>query len=147
MPTADYYMKMRFQTKEAAAHALPEFRAFLDEGVRAHAWWQSHRLLENKGQRAEFWKQFRSLFPDVTDCLADKVDGDCDQALLGFLEFGREGTVELECSSVFLKYKAEVWHSAEWDPLGEFVKRKFGALGFAWIGDEPCIDLFDILKP
>ena len=83
----------------------------------------------------------------VADYLSDKAGGDCDQALLGLLEFGKEDTIEIDHDGVFFKYKAEVWHGADWTPLGEFVKRKFGALGFAWIGDEPGMDLFNILHP
>ncbi len=55
--------------------------------------------------------------------------------------------IEIDQDGVFFKYKADVWHGADWTPLGEFVKRKFGALGFAWIGDEPGMDLFNILHP
>ncbi len=147
MPTAIYYLKVRFETAEAAAAALPAIRAFVHEGVQAFGWWRANRAMESKGERRAFWLRFRGLFPDVHDYLADKAGGNCDEALLGLLEFGSPDRTELECDGRFLRYKAEVWHGADWTPMGEFLKRRFGALGFAWIGDEPGFDLFDILNP
>ncbi len=147
MPTAIYYLKARFIDAEAAAAALPAIQAFVEQGVRSRDWWRSNRTLESKGERRAFWARFQGLFPTVHDYLADKAGGDCSEALLGLLEFGSPDRTELECDGRFLKYKAEVWHGTDWTPMGEFVKRKFGALAYAWIGDEPGFDLFDILNP
>ena len=68
-------------------------------------------------------------------------------ALAPFLEFGAPDRTELSCEDKFIKYKAEVWREADWSPLEEFLKAHFGALGTAFIGDEPGFDLFTILNP
>jgi hypothetical protein len=145
--TAIYYLKARFATPAAAKNALPNVQGFIREGIRAHAWWQNHRHYEHRGQRPDFWKLFQWQFPPIHKYLGSKAGGDCDQALLGFLEFGKDQEFELRTDREFLLYRAEVWHGADWDLIGEFLKTEFSAEASDWIGQEDPIDYFEILDP
>lgn len=146
MGIAINYLKARFESADAAAEALPRVEAFVRQGVAAHAWWKAHRGLEANGRRRDFWRQLSTAFPDVYASLGLLADGGCNEALLGFLEFGREGTIELHVEGALLYYRAEVWHGGDWDPLGHYLKTRLGALGVDWIGHEPG-DFFAMLEP
>lgn len=148
MTTTTNYLKARFVCAEAAAAALPAFRAFIHEGIQARAWWQAHRQLEHRGQRQTFWLRFTEQFPIVRACLGAFAGGDCDQALLGFLEFGSEQANELYVEGACLFFKAPgLWNGADWEPMADYLKSHFGAAGVAWIGDDPGSGFFDMLNP
>ena len=147
MSRAIYYLKCRFANAEAAEAALPLIRAFMAEGIEARAWWDAQRSLKGKDQRRTFWRRFQGQFPLVDAYLGERAGGAWDDALAPFLEFGAPDRTELSCEDKFIKYKAEVWREADWSPLEEFLKAHFGALGTAFIGDEPGFDLFTILNP
>lgn len=148
MTTTTNYLKARFASPAAAAEALPALRAFITEGMASHGWWRAHRPLEQQGRRDAFWQQFRTLFPSVFDYLGPMAGGHCDEALLGFLEFGSEQVNELYVEGEYLFFKAPgLWSGADWEPLADFLKTHFGAEGVAWIGDDPGIDFFDLLQP
>lgn len=41
-------------------------------------------------------------------------------------------------------YSAYVWHFADWDPMLDFIKRRYGAERYTWLSDE-YVDYFDLL--
>ena len=146
--TTTNYLKARLASTIAAEQALSAFRSFLLQAIESNLWWRAHRDLEGRGQRTEFWQQFQTRFPDVFAYLGSMTGGDCDQALLGLLEFGSEQTNELYVEGPLLFFKAAgLWQCADWDLLAAFLKSRFGAEGVAWIGDDPGFDYFDLLQP
>lgn len=121
MSKATNYFKARFSSAQAAVQALPSIRAFVREGIQARSWWQAHRHLERQGRRSDFWKQFPSRFPEACLYLGTLAGGNCDDALLGFLEFGAEEANEIEVDGEYLLFKAPgLWHSADWNLLAEY---------------------------
>ncbi len=146
--TITNYLKARFHSAEAATTALPALRAFVREGIDARDYWQAHRHLEQRGQRQVFWLRFAEQFPAIHAYLGALADGDCDQALLGFLEFGHEQTNELYVEGALLFFKAPgLWLGTDWELLSDYLKSHLQAAGVAWIGDDPGIDFFDLLQP
>ena len=141
MGEATYYLKARFRNAEAAELALEPVRAFLAEVGRAQAWWQKHRHLAE----AEFWPEFRKLFPATTKYLGTLAKGDCNNGLAGEMSFGDEpdniGVVDDE-----LRYSEYTWHLASWGRLCEYLENEFGAVKAAYVSDEyadvfSCVDM------
>jgi hypothetical protein len=147
MPIVHNYLKARYADPAAAAQAVPQIAALIHEGQQAHAFWKSHRRMEQQGRRAEFWMLFRMSFMDVYTCLGPLAGGDCDEALLGFLEFGTPDKIELyaDGNHVFLK-ASDLWCGADWEPLLDYLKVHCGAINAEWTGDEPS-DYFALLDP
>jgi hypothetical protein len=104
---------------------LSTIKKFFLEGTKAQDYWQ-----KNRGKKPqEFWPGFREQFPTVCEYLG-RSDGDCHNSLAGQLDFGFLGNIEHELGLArgnILSYSAEVWHMADWGPLAEFMKKKFGA--------------------
>src|SRR5262249_14442709 len=141
------YLKARYTDAAAADQALPKIEALMKQGRYAHAFWKSQRRMEQQGRQREFWLQFQAAFPDVYLCLGSLAGGDCDEALLGFLEFGTPDKIELyvDGNHIFLK-AADLWCGADWELLANYLKTYCGALNAVWIGDEP-LDYFALLDP
>jgi len=105
---------------------MSTIKSFFLEGARSQDYWQ-----ENRGKKPqEFWPEFKEKFPQVCEYLG-RSDGDCNNSLglTGHLDFGTEEDLErlVLTRGILLTYSAEVWHFADWGPLAEFMKRKFGA--------------------
>jgi hypothetical protein len=128
---------------------------FFLEGDRAYEYWQEHRGQKPK----EFWPEFKKQFPVVSEYLAQTksgrkslLDGDCGGDLAGYMDFAAEdsGPGNIEDSLKFdgkeLTYTAEVWHHATWNPLAEFLKKKFGAIEATWISDGETPTGVDIMR-
>lgn len=142
MGSAYYYLKATFpkSLKEKNKKALENF--FL-EIVKAGDWWQ-----DNRDGKDNFWTEFESQFSTTALYLKsiNLFGKDYGNGLAGKLSFGAEEDIEnnLFIEDDLLKYHAEVWHFAEWESLGNFLKSHFGALSFKYLSDE-YIDCYDIL--
>ena len=110
-------------------------KKFFTEGIQAEEYWQ-----KNRGETPDkFWPGFR--FPVVSEYLRtcaqiNVISGDCNNSLAGLLDFGSEEDLEhLSLEGKQLAYEPLVWHMANWGPLADFMKLKFGA-ETVWIGSE-----------
>lgn len=168
MGEANFYLKAWFPSKQHLRRVLPAITRFVAEGTKAHNYWQT-----NRGETPEkFWPTFQKNFPVVSEYLdtiqppdSDKgryrisavgkksptlgpcksrtlLGGDCDHALLGNLDFGGEDDIG-EYESGVLGYMALTWSHADWDPLVNFLKIKWGAVKGDWTSDENP-DLFEV---
>lgn len=136
MGSCYYFIKARFDNAE---QSLPKLRSFFEEGIKAEGWWQQHRGMEREGKRAEFWQGFKTEFPQIYDYLTRTklADGDCNNQLAGQLDFGREDELDnLRMEEGVISHTTECWHFADWDPLADYLKQKFGATHVAWINEE-----------
>lgn len=155
MGRSTYYCKIFFDSNQSAEQALPKINAFLKQGVNANDFWQYHR---DQSNRDEFWVDFDSNFPEIGNYLrtvqvrsfADgKVrpafGGDHDNDLAGLLDFGDESDIDrMSVHGNIIRYSAYVWHFADWDPMLDFIKRRYGAERYTWLNDE-YVDYFDLL--
>lgn len=160
MGEATYYMKVTFDSQEKAAKAIEGIASFFEEGMKAYNWWQAHRNLPQE----EFWKGFGERFPQTSEYLksfsrknfgateleegAPVFGGDNNNNLAGLLDFGSDDDDWREwCQntrSAILTYSATVWHFADWQPLANFIAKKFDADHVSWISDED-VSPFELL--
>lgn len=144
MGIATYYMMADGCTKEK----LDKIKAFFSEGFKAELWWQNHRDYEREEKCNQFWTEFDHKFKTVSKYLKfiGKHDGDCNNDLAGYLDFGNEYDIEehFECVGETLRYYAECWHFADWDPLMMFLEDEFELTNARWLSDE-YINPFDLL--
>ena len=159
MGEAVYYMKVTFKNPEDAESALPKLVELFSEGARAHDWWQGHRGIP----REEFWPKFVEQFPQVTEYLktvtiknffsaeqegVPAFGGDNNNALAGLLSFVETpDDADDWCRNIgtaALTYSAMVWHFADWQPLADFIVKKFDADHASWISDED-VSPFELL--
>jgi hypothetical protein len=161
MGEATYYAKIYFESEEKAKEALPKVRKFFLEGVDADDFWQGHRDMKNK---KEFWKTFDDKFPEVSNYLRATTEhdyetkksailfgGDHNNRLAGYLNFGEKSELEddkycpLEVDGSEIRYHATVWYFANWRPMLDFVKKRYGAIKTGYVSDE-YVDYFDCIK-
>jgi hypothetical protein len=136
MGECNYSIVARFRGRlsDKKKQAIKEFFA---EGILAEDYWQ-----RNRGNTSDnFWPGFTFRFPVVSEYLRtcakiNTVGGDCHNSLAGLLDFGSEDYLEyMYLKGNTMTYEALVWHMANWGPLANFIKIKFGA-ETVWIGSE-----------
>lgn len=159
MGEAVYYMKVTFEKREWAEEVLPQLIELFREGYQACEWWQNNRRMTKE----KFWPQFEEKFPQISEYLkrvrkqdlySDDKDvkplfgGDCNNALAGNLDFagGADDPDEwsLHPDRAVMTYSSEVWHLADWEPIAEFIRRKFNPVRVTWISDED-VSPFELL--
>jgi len=140
MGTAVFHLKARFET-EVTEEKLTEVRNFLIEASKAYDYWQANR----GSTPGKFWPTFIKDYPLMTEFLKDnkRLEGDCNNGLSGLMGFGEEEDAKENLTRVawrgeedLITYHAEVWHFADWQPLCEFLKKKFGAVKAGWLSEE-----------
>jgi hypothetical protein len=155
MGEATYYCKIFFDSNQSAEQALPKIKAFLKQGVQAADFWHKYRDTTN---HEKFWQDVDREFPEIGNYLRtaevtsfhDKkvrpaFGGDHDNDLAGLLDFGDESDIDrMSVYGNIIRYSAYVWHFADWDPMLDFIKRRYGAERYTWLSDE-YVDYFDLL--
>jgi hypothetical protein len=159
MGEAYYYGKIVFNSAQEAEAAFEDFKALCLEVCKSGDFWQENRgpkigLSSTSTQKEltqeEFWTEFEKQFPKTADYLksmeADRFGnpgpifgGDRNNALAGLLEpIGHEDDVEnIHLNMNEIRWSAEVWHFANWDPFCRYVEKKFAGVQQAnWLSDE-----------
>ena len=134
MGMANYYLKARFPSDNAARAALPRIAAFIKEGQAAEPWCQDHRHVVAE----QFWPDFDATFPAVTEYFkAAQCHGGHTEALAGVLNFGTDEEPSISCGDPgVVLFSAYVWHFAQWEPFCDFLKSEYGATDTDWTSDE-----------
>ena len=132
MGEANYYLKATFKDAATLEKQLPSLRAFFEEGWNAYNFWQRNR----SAPAYKFWPKFKSQFPLATELLGKRVDGDCNNALAGEIDFVSLEDAVFKADGNALYYGGMVWHFADWRPLCKFLKTKFGATTVDYYSDE-----------
>ena len=156
MGEARYYTKIFFDTPQDAQKAVPKIQKFFKQGFKAYDFWQKRQETEN---RDKLWNQIDKKFPEVGNYLRTvqyknfntgefeiAYGNDPDNALAGLLDFGDKNEIELmRVVDNAIWYSAYVWHFADWNPILNFIRKRYGALRTEWLSDE-YIDPFDLLN-
>ena len=139
MGEARYYLKAKIPNLSSKRDEIKEFFV---EVYRAEEYFH-----ENTGTvRESFWAEFAKMFPATCDLLKDVVyngkhvlGGDIS-VLYGLLCYSDTMSMDtdplIDCAGDQLKYSAEVWHFADWDPIVPYLKRRWGATRAGWLSDE-----------
>lgn len=156
MGEARYYTKIFFDTPQDAQKAFPKIQKFFKQGFKAYDFWQKRQETEN---RDKLWDQIDKKFPEVGNYLRTvqyknfntgefeiAYGNDPDNALAGLLDFGDKNEIKLmRVVDNAIWYSAYVWHFADWNPILNFIRKRYGALRTEWLSDE-YIDPFDLLN-
>ncbi len=156
MGEAMYYTKIFFDTPQDAQKAVPKIKKFFKQGFKAYDFWQKRQETEN---RDKLWDQIDKKFPEVGNYLRTvqyknfntgefeiAYGNDPDNALAGLLDFGDKNEIELmRVVDNAIWYSAYVWHFADWNPILNFIRKRYGALRTEWLSDE-YINPFDLLN-
>jgi len=134
-----YYLKARFP--KGVLNKLTPIKGLFREGLKASHWWQDNRGREDHKQ---FWIDFSKEFPQVTDYLKTCTDcwGDNINKLSGVLDFanGETDIDRMSCSPTPMGdefyYESMVWHMSSWQPIADYLVKKFGASRAVWDSEE-----------
>jgi len=124
-------------------------KEFFLESFKAYEYWQDNR--GDKKAQKDFWKEFKTQFPTMSEYLAslNLLDGGVN-ALSGNMDFGNEDYLDQICfDGREMTYSAEVWHFAHWEPLTNFMVKKFGATSADYLSDEDSpsgVELIRLMK-
>lgn len=104
-----------------------------------------------KEVKATFWNEFKARFPLVVEMLKGVRDHghtngvwsnsslvlnhDPRNGLGGVINFGQSDD-EPEFSGDILCFSSEVSHSADWNPIAKFLKKKYKARAVKWVSEE-----------
>lgn len=138
MGEAVYHYKATFRSDALTEELQGRLRAFHIEASKAYDYWQDNRdiepdLVEN------FWQVFKVKFPTMYEFMKlEALAGDKSlNKLSGMMSWGTEEDADnLSFHGDIARYNANVWHFADWEKLGAFLKYKFGAIEFKWISEE-----------
>ena len=133
MGEANYYLKARFESAEAAERALPQVLKLLQRTADCYAAWQGDR----DGGAARF-----SAYKDVFKTLGitskdwdNDLAGQLDSPLVARGDGTYENEEQLGTDGPVLMFSGEVWHFANWTGF-ERALLKMGAIKVAWLSDE-----------
>jgi hypothetical protein len=144
-----YYSMLAEFPKKITAKQKKAITEFFVQGSQAYDYWQEHHDQKTK----EFWQGFRAKYPVLTEYLASAgMDEKDTNDLAGSLSFGTGD--DIQCSLAFtdvkdkteLTYQAEVWHFANWEPLTDFLRVKFGASSVEYMSDEAAPGGVDLIR-
>lgn len=145
MGMAYYYMKVKFES-DISDKLLKDIKDFLLRANECKDEWQRVRgesngfktLVDKYGDIMSAFS-LDTLDPDPNlNCISGKLASPLSSWVHAE---GQEDEREIEdgqCDSVGceLFLCGEVWHMADWDWLGNALKKKFNALKFVWISEE-----------
>jgi hypothetical protein len=157
-----YYLKAEFLTEKDAKAVEKKLDDFFAEARDAYEFWQSNRglgdtsVVNTDGKAVAkktvkmtdelFFQQYAKKFPLMMEYVT--ANGfKTREALSSHVDFGQDENNEVvRVDNVIGWGNASVWHFADWQPLADFIKKKFGALKVVWDTEENGCGSLDSLQ-
>lgn len=155
-----YWLKAEFPNAKHLKKVFPEIKKLWQQGVACEEWYQKHRgcagdnyKKPNRVAIVKFWAEFQIKFPLVAEMLVGAKDGghvngkwkknslvlshDPNNSLSSHVNFGSDDDLKNLYREVNeLRFEAEVWRCADWTPLCQYLKKKFGAVKAGSVSEE-----------
>ena len=144
MSECAYYFKAAFPSVKAAKTAAEELQKFFLEAMDANDF--IHEFSGICTHAKKFWGILDKKYPRVSEYL--KVVGLWKNKSMDLpLDFGSDRDNEVYVSGAEIGWgDGSVWHFADWSPLCEFVKKKYGATKAVWDNEENGCGSLDSLN-
>ena len=130
MGSCNYYLKATWP-KPLTGEQVKEIETFFVEMDQADNYhWKHSECMIHKKKKWNFTKEFLEKFPRVADFVkftgstALHVNGDADVM----------DRLVIDGSEV--RYSNEVSHMADWTPLCDYLRHKYGAVYTSWLSEE-----------